>query len=96
MEIKKHNEKWPYFPDHPYITLIIGSGKTNTFLNLVEKQDYHDVIDKIYLYVKDLSEPKYEYLIKKPEDTGRKHVNNPNTFIVCSNMMDDVYGDIDN
>ena len=21
--IKKHNEKWPYIPDHPYIILII-------------------------------------------------------------------------
>ena len=29
---KKHNSKWPYFPDHPYRMLIIGgsgSGKTN-------------------------------------------------------------------
>ena len=21
---KKHNEKWPYIPDHPYRNLIIG------------------------------------------------------------------------
>ena len=30
---KKHNEKWPYIPDHPCRILIIGgsgSGKTNT------------------------------------------------------------------
>ena len=25
-----------------------------------------------------------------------KNVNNPNAFIVCLNMMDDVYEDIDN
>ena len=28
---KDHNKKWPYIPDHPYITLITGSsglGKT--------------------------------------------------------------------
>ena len=34
---KKHNEKWPYIPDHPYRILTIGgsgSGKTNTLLNL--------------------------------------------------------------
>ena len=64
---KKHNEKWPYILDHPYRILIIGgsgSGKTNTLLNLIKEQDYHDVIDKIYLYAKDFSEPKYEYLIK--------------------------------
>ena len=41
---KKHNEKWPYIPDHPYRTLIIGgsgSGKTNTLLNLINEQ--HDI-----------------------------------------------------
>ena len=84
MEIIKNNEKWPYIPDHPYRILIIdgsGSGKTNTLLNLIKKQDNRDVIDKIYLYAKDLSEPKYEYVIKKLEDAGTKYVNNPNAFI---------------
>ena len=60
---KKRNEKWPYISDHPHWILIVGgsgSGKTNTLLNLTKEQDH---IDKIYLYVKDLSEPKYEYLI---------------------------------
>ena len=65
-------------------------------INLINEQDYHDVIDKIYLYARDLSEPKYQFLIKKREDAGIKHVNNPNAFIVCSNTMDDVYEDIDN
>ena len=91
---KKHNEKWPYIPDHPYRILIIGgsgSGKTNALLNLINKQND---IDKIYLYAKDLSESKNEYLIKKREDAGIKHVNNPNAFIKCSNMMDDVYENI--
>ena len=32
-------------------------------------------IDKMYLYTRDLSEPKYEYLIKKIEDLGIKHLN---------------------
>ena len=30
-------------------------------------------------------------MIKKREDGGIKHVNNPNAFIECSNTMDDVY-----
>ena len=50
---KKHNEKWPYIPDHPYRVIIIcgsGSGKTNTLLDLIKEQEHHDVIGKIYLY----------------------------------------------
>ena len=91
---KEHNEKWPYIPDHPYRILIIGgsgSGKTNALINLINEQ--HD-IDKIYFYARDLSKPKYEYLIKKRENVGIKHLNNQNAFIECSNTMDNVYKDI--
>ena len=80
---KKHNKKWPFIPDLPYRILIIGgcgSAKTNALLNLIKEQDD---IDKIYLYGKDLSEPKYEFLIKKRENAGTKH---PNAFIECSNI----------
>ena len=55
-----------------------GSHKTNTLLNLInERKD----IDNIYLYAKDLSEPKYEYLIKNPENAGIKHLNDSKVFI---------------
>ena len=57
-------------------------------LNLIKEQDD---IDKIYLYTKDLSETKYEFLIGKHEDARTKHLNNPNVFIECPNTMDDVY-----
>ena len=60
-------------------------------ISLINKQND---IDKIYLYTRDLSEPKYEYLIKKRKDAGTKQVNNPNAFIECSNAMDDVYENI--
>ena len=92
---KEHNEKWPYIPDHPYRILIIGgsgSGKTNALLNLINEQND---IDKIYLYAKDLSEPKYEFLMKKRKDAGIKHLNDPDAFIESSNTMDDVYENID-
>ena len=87
---KKHNEKWPYIPDHLYRIIIIGgsgSGKRNALINLINEQNG---IDKIYLYPRDLSEPKYENLIKKHEDAKIKHLSNPNTFIECSNTMGDV------
>ena len=47
------------------------------------------------MYAKDLSEPKYELLIKKRENARIKHLNDPNAFIECSNAMDDVYKNID-
>ena len=91
---KQHNEKWPFIPDYPYRILIIGgsgSGKTNALLNLIKEQDD---IDKNYLYAKDLSELKYEFLIKKRKDVGIKYFNDPNAFIGCSNTMDNVYENI--
>ena len=92
---KEHNKKWPYTPDHPYIILITGrsgSGKTNTLVHSINGQ--RD-IDKIYLYAKDFSEPKYEYLIRNRENTGIKHLNDSKAFIECSNTMN-VYENIDN
>ena len=54
-------------------------------LDLINEQN------DIYLYAKDLSKSKYEFLIKKRENAGIKHLNNPNAFIECSNSMDDIH-----
>ena len=62
-----------------------------TLLNLINEQKD---IDKIYLYAKDLSEAKYEHLIKNRENAGIKHLNNSKAFIKCSNTMDDIYENI--
>ena len=87
-----HNKNWPYIPFRIIIIGGLGSGKTNSLINL--KNEPND-IDKIYLYARDLYEPKYEYLIKKREDVGIKHLSNPNAFIECSDTMDYVYDNID-
>ena len=47
------------------------------------------------MYAKALSKLKYEFLIKKREDAGTKHLNDEKSFIECSNTMDDVYENID-
>ena len=70
-----------------------GSGKTNTLLHLIN--NLHP-IDKIYLYAKDLADPKYEFLINKREQAGIKILNDPHVFIEYSDDMNDVYADISN
>ena len=91
---REHNEKWPFIPDHLYRIMIIGgsgSGKTNALLNLINEQKD---IDKMYLYAKDLSELKYEFLIENHRNAGINHLNDPNAFIECFNTMDDIYKNI--
>ena len=63
-----------------------------SLLNLIKEQDD---IDKMHLYAKDLSEAKYDFLIKKRENAEIKHLNDSNAFIECSNTMDDIYENID-
>ena len=72
-----------------------GSGKTNALLNLIQKQNNDSPIDKIYLYAKDLSKPKYQFLIEICENAGIRNLNDPSAFIEYSNTMDDVYNNID-
>ena len=78
--------------DHRILIIVgSGSGKTNALINLINEQDNCDFIDKIYLYAKDLSKPKYQFLIKKREDAGIRHLNDPNAFIECFNTIDDIH-----
>ena len=65
-----------------------GSGKTNELLNLISEQDD---IDQINLYAKDLSEPKYGFLIEKRKNVGLKYLNDSKAFIGSSNTMNNVY-----
>ena len=91
----EHNPKWLYIPDHSYRIVIIGgsgSGKTNGLLNLIKQQPD---IDKIYSYVKDPYDVKYQCLINKREKVGLKHYDDPKAFIEYSNDMQVVYKNID-
>ena len=76
------------------ILIIGGSGsrKANALLNLINNQPD---IDKIYLYVKDPYEAKYQFLINKRKSTGLKHFNDPKAFIEHSNDIQDVYKNIE-
>ena len=89
---KNNDKNWPF-------TMLIigpsGSGKTNTLLHLIQKLNNSSPIDKIYLYAKDLSKPKYEFLINNCKNAGIKNYDDPNAFIEYSNTMDDVFSNID-
>ena len=72
---KNDNQSWPYRK------LIIDpsrSGKTNYLLNSVQKDN--TIIDKIYLYAKDLEGRKYQFLINKREKAGTKNLNDSTAF----------------
>ena len=53
------------------------------------------LFDEICLYAKDLNESKYQILIKKRENAGIKHLNDPNEFREYSNTLNDVFNNID-
>ena len=95
--MKKLN--WLQISNHPYkilITRSTGSGKTNTILILIKQQSYDDysITDKIYLYVKDLFEVKYQYLIKKRKNIGLTKLKHLKALIEFSNNIQDVYKSI--
>ena len=64
-------------------------------VGIANENSKDQLIDNIYLYDKDLNEPKHQFLIQKREDVGIKHLNDPETFIEYSAYMDDVFNNID-
>ena len=62
-----------------------GIRKKNVLLSLIKEQDD---TSEIYLYAKDLSESKNQFLIEKLGNTGIKHLKDPKAFTECSNSMD--------
>ena len=49
----------------------------------------------IYLFAKDPSQAKYQFLFNKQESTGWKHFNDSKAFIEYSNDIDDIYKNIE-
>ena len=47
----------------------------NDIKSCLIQQDNNNLIDKIYLYVKDLDEPKYKFLVEKRKQAGLKNLN---------------------
>ena len=91
-----HNKEWPYIPDTPFRLMIVGgsgSGKTNTLLNLINKISD---IDKIYLYIKDPTEPKYQHLIDTRENVGLKYLDDPEAFVEYDSDINNIFEDINN
>ena len=87
---KDNNKDWPC---RKLIIGPSGSDKTNYLLNSIQKGN--NIIDKIYLYAKDLEEPKYKLLIDKREKAGINFNNDSNAFIEYSNSMDHILSDIE-
>ena len=80
--------------DSSYRKLIICPGKTNYLLNSIQRDN--NVIDKIYLYAKDLQEPNYHFSINKRGQAGITNLNDKNAFIEYSNNMDDILDNTEN
>ena len=78
----KHNPNWPYIPNHPYRILIQDKEKL--------KHQRSD-IDKIYLFVKEPVEPKYQLFINGREKVGIEILKNSIAFIDHSQTIDNVY-----
>ena len=50
---------------------------------------YQEDINKIYLYARDLNQPKYQLFINKRKESIIKQYNDPRVFIKYSNTTDD-------
>ena len=70
--------------------VLLDLEKQNYLLNSIQKDN--NIIDKIYLYPKDLEEPKYQLLINKRDI---KNSNDPTAFIEYSSTVDDIYDNIE-
>ena len=64
--------------------------KNNVLLNL--RKHERPGVEKIFLYVKDPLESKYQLLVKGKETIEAKKLENPKVFIIYSQTTDDILG----
>ena len=78
-----NNPNWPYIPDHLYrILIIVGSGSRKAYALLKLTKNQRPDIDKIYIYVKNSFESKYQLLNKGRKKVGIKTLKDPKAFII--------------
>ena len=61
--------------------MVLDQEKTNALLDLIKVQDSNILLTRIISMQKNLSELNYEFLVKRREDAGIKHLNDSNAFI---------------
>ena len=88
-----HNLNWSYILDNLYRILIIGGSGSVLLQNLIKYQ--RTDFDKIYLYVKDPPQAKYQLLINGREKLGIKSLKNPKAFIDYSQTIDDAHENLE-
>ena len=62
-------------------------------MNSIQRDN--NIVDKLYLYAKDLDEPRYKLLINKTEKAGINFDNDRTAFIEYSNSKDDILSNIE-
>ena len=97
-----HKLNWSYIPEHPLANHSwslsnpgSGAGKTDVILNLIKYQRLD--VGKIYLYIKNPFESKYQFLISGREKVGIKQTKKSkgNFFFYFSQTIDDVYENLE-
>ena len=88
-----YRKLYPYMPSNTFRMLICGPsgcGKTNTLMHMLYNLLY---FDKIYLYAKNLEQPKYRELLEKfapiSEEVGYDVIEDSNDEIIPLEGLDD-------
>ena len=91
-----HNLHWAYIFKLPYKILVIGgsgSVKTNFLMNLTKYRQAD--FDKIYLYIKDVFESKYQLRTREERKQGLKNFKNSKAFIDYSQTTNNIYENLE-